>query len=187
MTRPHDITGVPILVAALFGTLFGILPAARAVDRASVDNLQASVRTLGFLESLPKEGSIVVGVIYASDTRGSEALAAETAALLSTMRGPNSRRLQPQVLSIDDLAHFEGHLDVLFLVQGATKHSDVLLDAMRRLHLVTISDDSLCSVTQTCVLMVRAGQRVEISLNTALADAVGARFSLVFMMVVNRK
>jgi hypothetical protein len=35
--------------------------------------------------------------------------------------------------------------------------------------------------------MVRAGQRVEISLNTALADAVGARFSLVFMMVVNRK
>ena len=187
MTRPHYITGAPFLIVALFVALFGILPTARAVDRASVDNLQASVRTLGFLESLPREGSIVVGVIYAPDTRGDEALAAETAALLSTMRGPNSRRLQPQVLSIDDLAHFEGHLDVLFLVQGATKHSDVLLDAMRRLHLVSISDDSLCSVTQTCVLMVRAGQRVEISLNTALADAVGARFSLVFMMVVNRK
>jgi hypothetical protein len=187
MTRPHYITGVPILIAALFVALFGILPAAHAVDRASVDNLQASVRTLGFLESLPREGSIVVGVIYASDTRGGEALAAETAALLSTMRGPNSRRLQPQVLSIDDLAHFEGHLDVLFLVQGATKRSAVLLDAMRRLHLVTISDDSLCSITQTCVLTVRSGQRVEISLNTALADAVGARFSLVFTMVVNRK
>jgi hypothetical protein len=187
VTRPHYITGAPVLIVALFVTLFGIMPTAYAVDRASVGNLQACVRTLGFLESLPKEGSIVVGVIYASDTRGGEALAAETAALLSTMRGPNSRRLQPQVLSINDLAHFEGHLDVLFLVQGSAKRSDMLLDAMHRLHLVTISDDSLCSITQTCVLMVRAGQRVEISLNTALADAVGARFSLVFMMVVNRK
>jgi hypothetical protein len=37
------------------------------------------------------------------------------------------------------------------------------------------------------VLMVRTGQRVEISLNTELADAVGARFSLVFTMVVKRK
>jgi hypothetical protein len=35
--------------------------------------------------------------------------------------------------------------------------------------------------------MVHTGQRVEISLNTALADVVGARFSLVFMMVVKRK
>jgi hypothetical protein len=187
MRRPHFITGVPLLIAALFVGLFGVLPTARAVDRASVDNLQASVRTLCFLESLPKEGSIVVGVIYAPDTRGGDALAAETAALLSTMRGPNSRRLKPQVVSIDDLAHFRGHLDVLFLVQGAAKRSDILLDAMRRLHLVTISDDSLCFIAQTCVLMVRAGPRVEISLNTALADAVSARFSLVFMMVVNRK
>jgi hypothetical protein len=187
MTRPHHTTGVAFLIVALFVALFGITPMAHAVDRPSIDNLQACVRTLGFLESLPKKGSIVVGVIYASDTRGGETLAAETAALLSTMRGPNSRRLQPQVLSINDLAHFEGHLDALFLVQGATKRSDILLDAMRRLHLVTISDDPLCSTTQTCVLMVRAGQRVEISLNTALADAVGARFSLVFMMVVNRK
>ena len=183
MTRPHYISGVPLLIVALFG----ILPTAHAIDRVSVDNLQASVRTLSFLESLPKGGSIVVGVIYASDTRGGETLAAETAALLSTMRGPNSRPLQPEVLSVNDLAHFEGHLNVLFLVQGSTKRSDVLLDTMRRLHLVTISDDSLCSITQTCVLMVRAGQRVEISLNTDLADAVGARFSLVFMMVVNRK
>jgi hypothetical protein len=183
MTRPQYISGVPLLIVALFG----FLPRAHAIDRASVDNLQASVRTLSFLESLPKGGSIVVGVIYASDTRGGKTLAVETASLLSTMRGPNSRTLQPQVLSINDLAHFEGHLDVLFLVQGSTKRSDVLLDAMRRLHLVTISDDSLCSITQTCVLMVRAGQRVEISLNTDLAYAVGARFSLVFMMVVNRK
>src|ERR1700721_1208966 len=110
MTRPHYISGVPLLIVALFG----ILPTAHAIDRVSVDNLQASVRTLSFLESLPKGGSIVVGVIYASDTRGGETLAAETAALLSTMRGPNSRPLQPEVLSVNDLAHFEGHLNVLF-------------------------------------------------------------------------
>jgi YfiR/HmsC-like len=175
------------LIVALFVALFGIMPTAHAVDRASVDNLQASVRTLGFLESLPKEGPLVVGVIYASDIPNSEVLAAQTAAFLSTMRGPNSRRLNPQVVSTKDLADFEGRLDVLFLVQGASNHSDIILDAIHRHHLVSISDDPLCSVAQCCVLMVRTAQRVEISLNTALADAVGARFSLVFMMVVDRK
>jgi len=162
------------LIAALFVALFGILPTAHAVDRASVDNLQASVRTLGFLESLPKEGSVVVGVIYASDISDGEALAAQSAALLSAMRGPDSRRLKAQVVSTNDLANFGRPLDVLFLVQ-ASKHSDVFWDAIRRHHLVTIPDDPLCSITQTCVLLVRAGQRVEISPNTVLADAVGAR------------
>jgi hypothetical protein len=186
MTRPKT-TGVPFLIVALVVVLFGVAPTAHAVEQASVDNLQAAMRTLGFLDSLPKEGTVVVGVIYSSDISPDGALAAQTAALLSTMRGPNSRRIQPQVVSTNDLAHFQGHLDVLFLVQGASKDSDIILDAMHRRHLVSISDDPLCSVAQCCVLMVRTAQQVEITLNSALANAVGARFSLVFMMVVKRK
>jgi hypothetical protein len=167
--------------------LFGTASPAHAVDQISVDNLQAAMRTLTFLESLPKEGAIVVGVVYPPDIPTSQILAAETATAIGTIRGPNSRILQPLVLSTNDLAHFDGHLDVIFLVSGASKHPEVILGAMRRLRLVSISDDPGCADTKCCVLMVRTGQRVEISLNRALADAVGARFSLVFTMVVKRK
>jgi hypothetical protein len=181
------ITAVPAVVITLFVMLFGVVPSAHAVDRVSVDNLQAAMRTLSFLESLPKEGTIVVGVVYPSDIPTTEVLATETAKVIGTMHGPNSRTLQPIVLSTNNLAHFEGHLDVIFLVLGASKHAEVILGAMRRHRLVSISDDPICVDTKCCVLMVRTGQRVEISLNTALADAVGARFSLVFTMVVKRK
>jgi hypothetical protein len=89
-------------------------------------------------------------------------------------------------LSTSTLAKFEGHLDVVFLVMGASKHPEVILGAVRRLHLVSISDDPVCVDTKCCVLMVSVGQRVAISLNTALAEAVGARFSVFFTMVVKR-
>jgi hypothetical protein len=145
------------------------------------------MRTLNFLESLPTDGTIVVGVVYASDVPGSQALAAETANTISAMHGPNSRTLRPVVLSTTDLDKFEGRLDVIYLAIGAAKHPERILAAMGRLHLVSISDDPNCMDTRCCVLMVRTGQRVEISLNTSLAAAVGARFSMVFMMVVKRR
>src|SRR5260370_20893577 len=40
-----------------------------------------------------------------------------------------------------DSKNFEGHLDVLFLVMGSSKHSELILGAMERHHLVRISDD----------------------------------------------
>jgi hypothetical protein len=175
------------LILTLFVVLFGDNPSAHAVEQVSVENLQAAMRTLSFLESLPKDGTIIVGVVYSPDIPTSEALAIQTAKVIGTMHGPDSRKLQPLVLSTDTLAKFEGHLDVVFLVMGASKHPEVILDALRRLRLVSISDDPICLDTKCCVLMVRTGQRVEISLNTALANAVGARFSLVFTMVAKRK
>jgi hypothetical protein len=175
------------LLATLFVVLFAVAPAARAVDQVSVDNLQAAVRALSFLESLPKEGTVVVGVVYPSEASNGDAVAAQAAKVIGSMRGPNFRKLQPIVLSTNDLAQFGGHLDVLFLLAGTAKHADAIVSTMRLHHLVSISDDPLCVDSNCCVLMVHTGQKVEISLNTALADVVGARFSLVFMMVVKRK
>jgi hypothetical protein len=103
------------------------------------------------------------------------------------MHGPNSRPLQPLVLSSNALPLFQGHLDVLWLTAGVCKYAALIVDSIHRHHLVSISDDSQCVDTRCCVLTVRTGQRVEIALNTALADAAGARFSLVFTMVVKRK
>ena len=187
MKCQHHIASLPTFVITLFVVLFGVVPPSHAVDRVSVDNLQAAMHTLSFLESLPREGTIVVGVVYPDDIPATKILAAETAQVIGTLRGPNFRILQPLVLSTNDLAQFEGHLDLIVLVMGAAKHPEIIVDAMRRHRVVSISDDPVCVDTKCCVLMVRTGQRVEISLNTALADAVGARFSLVFTMVVKRK
>lgn len=160
---------------------------ADAVDQVSLDNLQASMRALNFLESLPAAGAIVVGVVYAPEIPGSQAAAMEIARNLSAMRGPNSRTVQTIVISPRDLDVFQGRLNVIFLSVGVSMHPERILGAMSRLHLVSISDDPACIDNRSCVLMVRTGQQVEISLNTSLADAVGARFSLVFMMMVKRR
>ncbi len=186
MNCKHSITGASTLIVTFLVMLFGTVPIAYCADHVSADDLEAAMRTLNFLESLPKDGPIMVGVVYPSDVPAGKALAAQATAIIGKMRGPGSRQFQPVVVSTDDLAHFDGHLDALFLVTGSSKHSDVIQAAILRHHLVSISDDPICIEAKCCVLTVQTGQRVEITLNTALADAVGARFSLVFTMVVKR-
>lgn len=177
---------MPILILTLFVMLVRVRSAS-AMDQISADNLQTAMRTLGFLESLPKDGGIVVGVVYSPDTPNSKVMATEAAKYIGATPGPNSRVLRPVVLSTTELAQFQSRLDLVFLVAGASNHSEEIVSALRRLRVVSISDDPACGVTKCCVLMVSTGQRIEISLNTALADAVGAHFSLVFTMVVKRK
>lgn len=160
---------------------------ARAADKISVDNLQAAVHSLGFLETLPRAGTINAAVVYATDMPSTEALAEEEAKVLNSIPGPNSSKLRTVVLSTDGLSQFRGHLDVIFLMPGSSGHAAQILNAVHAHQLVSISDDPACLDRNCCVLMVHTGQRVEIVLNTALADSIGARFSLVFTMVVKRK
>jgi hypothetical protein len=185
--RSQRFTAKTSIVILMLCAMLAAVPRASAMDQASIDNVQAAMRTLSFLESLPQDGPIVVGVVYPPDIPNAQAIAEGTAQLISTLHGPNGRPLQPHLISTSELSQFQGHLDVLFLVVGASIHSAVILDSIHRHHLVSLSDDPLCAETQCCVITVHAGPRVEISLNTALADAVGARFSLVFTMVVKRK
>jgi hypothetical protein len=177
---------LPVWILTLFVMLAGPRTA-QAMDQVSIDDLQAAMHTLSFLESLPKNGPIIVGVLYFPDTSDAQAVAEATAQLIGTLHGPNSRTLQPLLLASNALAQFQGRLDVLWLTAGVCRHAPLIADSIRRHHLVSISADPQCAETQCCVIAVRTGQRVEISLNTALADAVGARFSLVFTMVVKRK
>jgi len=163
------------------------VPPACAADKISVDTLQAAVHSLGFLETLPKDGTINAGVIYAADMPSTETSAEEAARVLNSTPGPNSSRLRAIVLSTDGLSQFRGRLDVIFLMPGSSGHADQILNVMHAHQLVSISDDPACLDRNCCVLMVHSGQRMEIVLNTALANSVGARFSLVFTMVVKRK
>jgi hypothetical protein len=170
---------LPLLVMLLWG-----IPHANAAEPVSIDNLQAAVQTLKFLDSLPKDGPIAIGVIYAPEVSNAQLLATETSKALSAMRGPNNRDIQTVVMTTDEVSHYAGHLDVVYLLVGVSNHSNVIVPALHRLRAVSISDDPACMVAACCVLLVRSGQRVEITLNSALAGAAGARFSLVFMMVV---
>jgi hypothetical protein len=170
---------LPFLVMLLCG-----VPHANAAEPIAIDNLQAAVQTLNFLDSLPKDGPIAIGVIYAPEVSNAQLLATETSKALSAMRGPNNRDIQTVVMTIDEVSRYAGHLDVIYLLVGVSNHSNVIVNALRRLRAISISDDPACMVAACCVLQVRSGQRVEITLNSALAGAAGARFSLVFMMVV---
>jgi hypothetical protein len=187
MARRRRITTIYASILAALLLIFEIAPRADAMDPISADNVQAAMRTLTFLESLPQQGPIVVGVVFPSDVPASHAAAEATAQLIATVHGPNSRALRPRLIPDDALAQFDGHLDVLFLVKGISRHCASIVDVMRRRRLVSLSDDPSCADMGCCVVTVRAGQRVEISLNTALADTVGAHFSLIFTMVVKRK
>ncbi|MGB8536098.1 MAG: YfiR/HmsC family protein [Acidobacteriaceae bacterium] len=186
MNCERSIAGAFALIVTFIVMLFGIAPTAYCADHISADNLEAAMRTLSFLESLPKDGAIIVGVVYPSDVPAGKASAVQAAKIIDSTRGPGSRQFQAVVISTDELAGFDRHLDALFLVPGSSMHPDVILEAILHRRLVSISDDPICIEAKCCVLMVRAGQRVEITLNTALADKVGARFSLVFTMVVKR-
>jgi hypothetical protein len=150
------IAAISALILTVCGVLLGTL-SAHAMDQPSVDNIQAAMRTLSFLESLPQDGPIVVGVVYPTDSPDAQMLAEATAQLISTSHGPNSRPLRPLVLSTDALATFEGRLDVLFLMVGAAKHAAMILDTMRRHRLVTLSDDPFCASVKCCVISVHTG------------------------------
>jgi hypothetical protein len=144
MRCPPHISQLRLLILAFFVLQWGAVPT-HAMTQTSAENIQAAMQTLSFLESLPKEGPIVVGVVYPSDGADAQAVAEATAQLIGSMHGPNSRVLQPMIISTNDLAREEAHLDVLFLVVGAPKHSSLIMDTIRRHRLVTASWLSVAS------------------------------------------
>jgi hypothetical protein len=158
-----------------------------AAERSAVSlaDLQAASRSLGFLDTLRRDGPIVVGIVYAPATANAQALAAETADRLRSISGPNAAPFRPELIPASELPQFAGRLDAVFLMPGSS--GETIADAIRRRRIVSISSDPACLDARCCVLHVRTASGVEIVLDTALANAVGARFSPVFAMMVKRR
>lgn len=164
--------------------------AAPAAMGVSGDDLEAITRSLGFLDTLPHDGTIVIEVVYAPALEGSQAIAADAAEKLNAIPGPNSAVIQAQSIAVDALAQDQTRLDALLTVPGAchdSSYAAAVNSAAHQRHVVSISSDPTCLDTKCCVLLVRSDRKVEIVLDTALADAVGAHFSSVFAMMVKRK
>jgi len=166
--------------------LFLASPPVRA-DAVTPADLQAVTNALGFLNNLPRAGSIVVGIGYGSDTADARANAALVASALELLRGPNQSSFHAVIMSVRDLTTAVRHLDAVLLLPGTLGQAAAIGEAARRLHVITISTDPSCIVAKCCVLMVRSADRVRIVLDTAMADSVGANFSSVFEMMVERR
>jgi len=174
------------LAAIFVPALVSTFPAF-AADDVSLADLKAATRSLGFLQNLPRESTLAIGIVYASGSAASKSLGQQTAERLRGLPGPNNSSLKIELIATGDLAGNTSHLDALYLVPGATGSAAMIADVARRRHLLVMSNDPACLDQRCCMLMVRDTGRVEIVLDSTLTQAAGITFSSVFAMMVKHK
>ena len=175
-----------IVANAVVCTVLALLSPARAAEAVLAD-LQAAARSLGFLDSLQNRSTISIGVVFSPGVRDGKNSAAQTASALAAMHGPGTSTIRANIVTAEELSDYAQHFDVLYVMPSAAANSAQVADAVRRLHVVSISNDPACLDAKYCVLMVQAGTGVNIVLDTTLATASGAQFSTIFMMMVKRR
>lgn len=173
-------------LAAAVVCFFAFAPAHAAAEVAPAD-LEAAVRTLGFLDSLQRHSPIAVSVVYKAGDAESKVQAQRAAAILAGLPGPNSSTITSNVVSTGELGQGARKVDVIYVLPGASDNSRAVADFTRRQRVLSISNDPACLNAQCCALVVRAGARTEIVLDTTAARETGATFSSFFMMMVKRR
>jgi hypothetical protein len=159
---------------------------AHAMDVAP-DELDAIARTLGFVESLQRRTPLAVDVVYRTGDNDAKARAQRAAAALTALSGPRTANIAAVAVSAGELALGGHRVDVIYIMPSAIEAGRTVAEFVHRQRILSISSDPNCLTSQCCTLMVRAGARTEIILDTALAQETGVIFSSVFMMMVKRK
>ena len=115
-------SGLSLLAACLaaFATALPFAASAAQTSDVSLSDLQAAARSLGFLDSLTRDGTIVVGFVYPKDSESGKAAASSLADRFRAIPAPNSATFRTETMPADDLAGFTGRLDAIFLAPGAT-------------------------------------------------------------------
>ena len=160
---------------------------AYAVDEVSLADLKAATRSLGFLQNLPRGGSFNLGIVYAPASPNGKLLGQQVAERLRSLPGPNQSDLKPEAIATSELTGHAAHLDALYLVPGITGSAAAIADVAKRRHLLVISNDPACLDQHCCMLMVRDSGKVEIVLDSELAQSAGVNFSSVFAMMVKHR
>jgi hypothetical protein len=164
------------------------LCASAPAAEVSPADLQAAMRALGFLSALQNRPSIAVGVVYVGGDPDSKALAARAAAMLTRLKGPGSSTVSANMVAVQELSQNALHVDALYLMPLPPDGGHTVSDFVKRQGVVSISNDPSCFESQACVLLVQAARsNMTIVLDTALAQATGAKFSTVFTMLVKRR
>jgi hypothetical protein len=148
-------------------------------------DLDAAVRSLGFLASLQNRSTILIGVVYNGSDPTGRAQAQRVAGDLARLAGPGSATISAVPVAVQDLAG--QRFDAIYLMSLPPELGHGVGDYVRHQSVVSVSSDPQCLDVQSCVLMVQARSSTSVVLDTALARAVGAKFSTVFTMLVKRK
>jgi hypothetical protein len=178
-------THIPLAGAILALSLAFACPA--RADDVSLADLKAATRTLGFLQNLPHDKIFVLGIVYSPGSANSKAIGQQTVERIGPLVGPNDTDVRAQLIAASDLAAHTDRLNALYLVPGTASSGAAIVDVARRRHLLVISNDPGCLDQHYCMLMVRDPGRVEIILDSALAQSAGVAFSSVFAMMVNHR
>jgi hypothetical protein len=152
----------------------------------TIADLQAVTRAMGFVENLPHDGSVVIGIVYANGD-SDRATAAITASQLAAMPGPANATIRTVLIPAQNFASTSGRLDIVVLMPMPPGAGKEIAAAVRARQVVSISTDPACLDARCCVLMIQTTPRVEIVLDTVTANDVGARFSPIFTMLVKRR
>jgi hypothetical protein len=176
--------GRALAAAALFATVLSL--GAEAADVAVAD-LQAAMRSLGFLSVLQNRASISVGIVYQGGRPESKAQAGRTAALLAKLKGPGGSTISATPVAAQDLSQGIFRFDAVYLLSLPRESGQIVSEFVKRQNVVSISNDTACLDAQSCVLLVQANPDMTIVLDTSLAREADANFSTVFTMLVKRR
>ena len=174
------------MATAVFLATIAISPL-NAAEEVPLADLKAATRSLGFLQNLPRGGSFAIGIVYPSGSANGKVTSQQASEQMRGLEGPNGSVLKPEPIAVGDLAGHAEHLDALYLMPGLGGGSATIVEEARRRHLLVMSSDPTCLDQHCCMLMVRDTGRVEIILDSGLAQSAGISFSSVFAMMVKHR
>lgn len=162
----------------LLGCLFQV-PAALAQTEAR--DLQVLARTLGFMDP-PLGGSVKVGILF---DPASTAASRDADNIVALMRGglrSGGLTLEAERVPFDTAT--TAQVDLFLLAQGNGDRAATLLPVLKMRKLPCLSMDLDQVRVGHCTVGLQSTPRVEILLNTELADASDVAFASVFRMMI---
>jgi hypothetical protein len=153
----------------------------------STKDLEAVAHTLGFVEGIPRIGTVKIGIVYDPDDIDAAARAQDVALRLSKAAGPGSSDIAATTVAANALDRSAASFDALFIMSGGGKLTGMIVAEATKQRLVTISTDPACLELRSCVLSVQGEPSVSVTLDTGLASDLGVKISPIFAMMVKRK
>jgi hypothetical protein len=144
-------------------------------------DVQLMVRAIGFLQPRPVDGAVVAIAYEASDPaskQDAEAIAGYFGEGLKA--GPTTLTAR----AADDRQLMAGGYVAIITASGA--NLDRIAAAGRALHVPCLTGDAALVRSGHCVMSVRAGPKVEITVSRLTAAGADVSFASAFLMMVNQ-
>lgn len=156
------------------------LAASSAAHADAAKDLQVAGRALTFLENGPT-GKATIGVVFDPSKPGSVAEKDAVMAALGGGYNAGALTLVGAPIPVSAIGG-AGGVKALYVTEGVNYAA--VGAAAKSKKLITIGSDPACVKSGACVMGVTTVPKVEITVNRAAADAVGAAFKAAFRMMI---